>query len=171
MYNLGSNILSGDSDFKKIFLATNIKNEEPVTARDAYINGSDVNMRKGPSTSDDVLTMLSYGTVLTLIETEEKDGWYHVKLKDGTEGYVYAAYVTKGRLSESDDYSLGRVDKAKFTKLLLQYHHAGATCVWGLLNRRVDELDVFYYGEYTRDGSNNVYGYDFTCAVNSSTRL
>ena len=171
VYNLGSNILSGDSDFKKIFLATNIKNDEPATDKDAYINGSDVNMRKGPSTSDDVLTMLSYGTALTLIETEEKDGWYHVKLKDGTEGYVYAAYVTKGRLSQSNDYSLGRVDKAKFTKLLLQYHHAGSTCVWGLLNRRVDELDVFYYGEYTRNGSSNVYGYDFTCAVNSSTRL
>lgn len=171
VYNLGSNILAGDSDFKKIFLDTNIKAEGSVSDKDAYVNGSDVNLRKGPSTSDAVVDMLAYGTALILVETEEKDGWYHVKLKDGTEGYIYATYVTKGRLSTSDDYSLGRVDKAKFTKLLLQYHHAGSSCVWGLLNRRVDELDVFYYGEYTRNGSSNVYGYKFTCAVNSSTKL
>ncbi len=170
-YNLGSNIFYGDSDFKKIFLATNIKEETSVSDKEAYVSGSDVNMRKGPSTSDDILDTLSYGTVLILVETEEADGWYHVKLQDGTEGYIYASYVTKGRLSKANDYSLGRVDKAKFTKLLLQYHHAGSTCVWGLLYRRVDELDVFYYGEYTRNGSDNVYNYKFTCAVNSSTTL
>ncbi len=171
VYNLGSNILSGDSDFKNIFLATNIKQEESVSDTEAYINASNVNMRSGPSTSDAVLAVLDSGTVLTLIETEAKNNWYHVKTQNGTEGYVYATYVTKGRLSKSEDYSLGRVDKAKFTKLLLQYHHAGATCVWGLLNRRVDELDVFYYGDYVRNGSKNVYGYKFTCAVNSSTTL
>ncbi len=171
VYNLGANILTGDSDFKKIFLATNIKEEEPVSDKEAYINASDVNMRSGAGTSYKVIKSLDYGTVLTLIETAETNGWYHVKTQDGTEGYVYADYVSKGRLSQSGDYSLGRVDKNKFTKLMLQYHHAGSSCVWGLLNRRVDELDVFYYGDYVRNGSNNIYGYKFTCAVNSSTVL
>ncbi len=171
VYNLGSNILAGDSDFKKIFLATNITEEKPASAYEAYINASGVNFRSGASTSDKVLDVLDYGTALTLIETTEKNGWYHVKNQNGTEGYVYATYVTKGRLNKGNDYSLGRVDKSKFTKLLLQYHHAGSTCVWGLLNRRVDELDVFYYGDYVRNGSKNVYGYKFTCAVNSSTAL
>ncbi len=171
VYNLGANILTGDSDFRKIFLATNITEEEPASDNEAYINASGVNLRSGASTSDKVLAVLDYGAVLTLVETTEKNGWYHVKTQSGTEGYVYATYVTKGRLSTSNDYSLGRVDKSKFTKLLLQYHHAGSTCVWGLLNRRVDELDVFYYGDYVRNGSKNVYGYKFTCAVNSSTVL
>ncbi|MBQ8000168.1 MAG: SH3 domain-containing protein [Ruminococcus sp.] len=171
VYNLGSNILTGDSDFKKIFLATNIKEEESASDTDAYINASGVNLRSSASTSGDVLAVLDYGAVLTLVEKNPKDGWYHVKTQNGTDGYVYATYVTKGRLSKTNDYSLGRVDKAEFTKLLLQYHHAGATCVSGLLYRRVDELDVFYYGDYVRNGSKNVYGYKFTCAVNSSTTL
>lgn len=171
VYNLGSNILSGDSDFKKIFLATNIVEQEPATDKDAYINATGVNMRSGPSTSDKVLATLDYGTELVLVETKATNNWYHVKTKSGTEGYVYADYVTKGKLSKAGDYSLGRVDKAEFTKLLLQYHHSGPNCVSGLLYRRVDELDVFYYGDYVRNGTKNVYGYKFTCAVNSSTKL
>lgn len=171
VYNLGANILTGDSDFKKIFLETNIVQEEPASDTEAYVNASNVNFRSTASTSGSVLAVLDYGTVLTLVETSEQNGWYHVKTQDGTEGYIYSTYVTKGRLSESDDYSLGRVDKAKFTKLMLQYHHAGVSCVSGLLNRRVDELDVFYYGDYVRNGSKNVYNYSFTCAVNSSTKL
>lgn len=169
VYNLGAYILSGDSDFKDIFLATGKAEDTSASDTDAYISGNDVNFRAEPSISSEILACLAYGTKLTLIEKEASDNWYHVKTENGTEGYVHADYVKKGKLSASSDYSLGRVDKKAFTKLMLQYHHAGPTCVWGLLYRRIDELDVFYYGEYARNGSNNKYGYSFTCSVNSST--
>ncbi|MDO5124150.1 MAG: SH3 domain-containing protein [Eubacteriales bacterium] len=165
-YNLGAYTISGDSDFKDIFMATG-KNNTTAKETDAYINDSGVNFRKEASTSSTVLAVLNYGESLTLLSMTPTNNWYNVKTSDGTKGYVYADYVTKGVLSDTGDYSLSKVDKSKFTKLVLQYHHAGG-CVWGLLYRRVDELDVFYYGEYVRNGRDNKYDYSFTCPSNKS---
>ncbi len=169
VYNLGSNIIAGDSEFKKIFTA--VTPEEGASDKDAYINASDVNLRKGPSTADKVLATLNTGDLLTLVKIEPENNWYQVKTSQGTEGYVYADYVTKGKPSTNTEFYLSNIDKEDFTDLLLQYHHAGPTCVWGLLYRRVDELEVFFSGDYTRDGSENKTGLNFTCPVNSSTVL
>ncbi len=170
VYNLGAYALSGDTDFKDIFLATG-KSNVVAKETDAYINATSVNFRKEANTSSNVLAVLEYGAPLTLLKTTPTDNWYYCQTQNGTKGYVYADYVTKGVLSDTGDYSLGKVNKDDFTKLMLQYHHAGPGCVWGLLYRRVDELDVFYYGEYTRNGSTNKYDYKFTCSSNSSTYL
>lgn len=168
-YNLGANMLSNDSDFKKIF--TSAVQQSDTSGKEAFINASDVNMRTKASTSSEIIKTLSYGTILVLIETEPANNWYHVKTQDGKEGYVYADYVTKGKLSSSSEHYLSKINKKDFTEQLLQYHHAGPSCVWGLLYRRIDELDVFFHGDYIRDGSNNKYDYNFVCSVNSSTKL
>ena len=168
-YNLGSNMLSNDSDFKKIFTAA--VQESNTSSKDAFINATDVNMRKEASTSGTIIKTLDYGTVLTLVETEPADNWYHVKTQDGKEGYVYADYVTKGKLTSSAEHYLSKINKKDFTKQILQYHHAGTSCVWGLLYRRVDELEVFFNGDYVRDGSKNKFNYSYTCSINSTTEL
>ena len=56
------------------------------------------------------------------------------------------------------------VNKKALQSELIQWHHAGG-CVWGLLYRRIDELEVFCYGDYVRDGSDNKYGmtYRWNC--------
>ncbi|MEA5059591.1 MAG: SH3 domain-containing protein [Candidatus Pelethousia sp.] len=51
-----------------------------------------VYLRKGPGTSYEKLSILKADTELTLYGTS--DGWYKVKLSDGTEGYVSSKYVT-----------------------------------------------------------------------------
>lgn len=170
VYNLGTGVLSNDTDFRDIFLATG---KSDVTAKDtdAYINASGVNFRKEANTSSQVLAVLDYGTPLTLLKTEAANNWYYVQTQSGTKGYVYADYVTKGVLADTGEYNLDKVNRDDFTKLVLQYHHAGPGCVWGLLYRRVDELDVFYYGEYVRNGRSNKYDYSFTCPADSSTYL
>lgn len=167
-YNLGSSVLSNDSEFKKIFTAAV---QESGNGKEAFINATDVNMRSGAGTSNSIVKTLSYGTVLILVETEPKNNWYHVKTQDGLEGYVYKDYVTKGKLTQSSEHYLSKINKADFTDQLLCYHHAGSSCIWGLLNRRVDELDVFFYGDYVRDGAKNKYNYSFVCPNNSSTKL
>lgn len=169
VYNLGSNIMAGDSEFKKIFTA--VTPEEGASDKDAYINATNVNLRKGPTTSDKVIATLNTGDLLTLIKTAPENNWYHVKTSQGIEGYVYADYVTKGKLSTDTEFYLSKINKDDFTYLMLQYHHAGPTCVWGLLYRRVDELEVFFSGDYKRDGSENKTNFKFKCPVNSSTVL
>lgn len=52
--------------------------------------------------------------------------------------------------------NMNYVDKSALKKELIQWHHAGG-CVWGLLYRRIDELEVFCYGDYIRDGDSNKY--------------
>lgn len=50
-----------------------------------------VYLRKGPGTSNERLATLKPDTELTLYGIQ--DGWYKVKLKDGTEGFVSSKYV------------------------------------------------------------------------------
>ncbi len=169
-YNLGAYILSSDGDFKKIFTASGNQNTT-ASETDAYIDGDDVNFRKSPSTSSEIIGVFYSGDKLKLLKTTPTDNWYYVENEDGLKGYVYADYVKKGVVTTDKDYALSRINKDDFIDLLLQYHHAGPTCVRGLLNRRVDELDVFFYGDYKRDGSSNKYRFKFTCPVNSNTKL
>lgn len=60
--------------------------------------------------------------------------------------------------------NMNLVNKTALKQELVQWHHAGG-CVWGLLYRRIDELEVFCYGDYTRDGNSNKYGmtYRWNC--------
>lgn len=51
-----------------------------------------LNLRKEASTSSSVKKVLSKGT--SLVITKKLDGWYKVKLSDGTTGYVASQYVT-----------------------------------------------------------------------------
>ena len=51
---------------------------------------------------------------------------------------------------------------------ILQYHHAAGSCYIGLLWRRVDEVEIFFYGDYGRDGDENKYNSYFRCSSNSS---
>lgn len=54
------------------------------------VTGSTVNVRSGPSTSHGVVTKLSAGTIVDLIEL--KDGWYAISY-NGQTGYISADYV------------------------------------------------------------------------------
>lgn len=54
------------------------------------ITGSGVNVRKGPSTDTEVLTRLSAGKIVDLIEL--RDGWYKIKTGE-IEGFVSGDYI------------------------------------------------------------------------------
>lgn len=60
------------------------------------------------------------------------------------------------------------INKQYFINKFCQYHHAGGGCVYGLLYRRVDETEMFFYGDYHADYGNYRYPIYFTCARNSS---
>ena len=60
------------------------------------------------------------------------------------------------------------IGKQYFINKFCQYHHAGGSCVYGLLYRRVDETEMFFYGDYEANYGNYKYPISFECAYDSS---
>ncbi len=172
-YNIGYYGLKSDTEIRALILSA--KEKKPANPEDklkGYINGTDVNFRSGAGTSFDSLGLLNASEEVTLLEEKlVNSSWYHIKDSQGREGYVYKDYVTLGKVDTEGEIYLSLIDKSEFTRVVLEYHHAGSYCITGLLWRRIDELDLFYYGDYTRDGDDNKYGYSFVCKLDSSVRL
>ena len=61
-------------------------------ARTAYAMDG-INMRKGPSTDDDIVTQIVLGSEIKIYPDTEKDGWVKAEF-DGKKGYVKREYVT-----------------------------------------------------------------------------
>ena len=56
------------------------------------VTGSNVNLRSGPGTANDVVTQLTLGT--EAIVTEERGSWIKIETADGaTQGWIFAKYL------------------------------------------------------------------------------
>ena len=74
----------------------------------------------------------------------------------------------KDIILECKDKSLNEIDKQNFTEKLLKYHHCGKICYKGLLYRRIDELEIFFFNDYKRDGNLNKNKFTIPeCIINS----
>lgn len=161
-YNCGTGPFYSDDDLIGAILNCS---DGTGSSKSYYINGSYVRIRKGAGTSYDIIKELSYGTALTILSTANSS-WYYVQLSDGTKGYVSSDYISYRTTGGNLD--LRYVNKQDFIDNLCQYHHAGGDCVYGLLYRRVDETEMFFYGDYEADYGYYKYSIKFTCARNSS---
>ena len=56
-------------------------------------NSSNLNIRKGPSTNDELVGKAARHEVVTLV-SKENDQWWVVKTADGEQGYAYTQYLT-----------------------------------------------------------------------------
>ncbi|MBM4322889.1 MAG: SH3 domain-containing protein [Deltaproteobacteria bacterium] len=61
--------------------------------RTTEVARSSVNLRKGPSMKGRITRVLKKGTKLIVLE--EKEGWLHVRLKDGAEGWIAKSMTTE----------------------------------------------------------------------------
>lgn len=172
-YNIGYYGLKSDSEIRALILNSTEKiPQENVDKNAAYVNSTNVNLRKGAGTSFESLGLVNFPDTLTLLDTKlVNKSWYHIKTADGTEGYIYKDYVTLGAPEAEGDVYLSLIDKAEFTRVILEYHHAGSNCYYGLLYRRVDELELFYSGDYLRNGDSNKMGFTFACDKDKSFKL
>jgi uncharacterized protein YgiM (DUF1202 family) len=71
------------------------------TITETYIVTDYVNVRSGAGTSSSIITTLSEGTSVEVVDTANSS-WYKVHLSDGTYGYMYSQYLKK-----SSDSSVG----------------------------------------------------------------
>lgn len=160
VYNLGAGVL-GDSSVKGILLDC-YETSSTTSSTVAYVNSSDgLWLRTGPGTGYSSILAMPYNTKVTVVEKTNSQ-WYKVKLSDGTQGYCASEYLT---FASTGVRNLNKVDQDDLIAELIQWHHAGGQCVWGLLYRRIDELEVFFYNDYVRDGSSNKYNmpYRWNC--------
>ena len=72
--------------------ATPVPTEAPADGTVRAKTTADVNLRKGAGTNYGVIRVVGNNTAVTV--TEATNTWYKVKLSNGTEGYLYAQYVT-----------------------------------------------------------------------------
>lgn len=83
-----------DPNFTGGDLVMNIK-----TSMDAFVtqvkvvtDSSNLNIRKGPGTDQEIVGKAAHDEVITLVN-RSNDQWWQVRTKDGKEGYAYAQYL------------------------------------------------------------------------------
>lgn len=164
-YNLGVYCITNNSELINTLTQTYGKASYKNTG---YINKPTAALRKSSSASSKNLKSIKAGTIVTLVSTKVYDSsWYHIKLSNGTKGYIKTNQITR-RSSDTSVRNLKNVAVKTYAKRFLKYHHASGVCYRGLLFRRLDELEIFFFNEYDNDGRNNSYGISFTCPYNKS---
>ena len=106
---------------------TNNGNNSNAPATDEYVRVTvGLNLRSEPNTSCKVLTVLSTGTVLNVLD-RKTSGWVHVRTTGGAEGYVSAEYVTAYDPSSSNaSISVSSVDLAQYKTIYIQASSSGS---------------------------------------------
>lgn len=166
-YNVGASALYNDSDLQSVLLNTGSSSSIKAGSK-GYVNATDVNLRSGPGTSNSVITTMDYNTKFTFVDGKRyNSNWYKIKLSNGKTGYIYASYASLS----GTERDLNNVNKQAFINNFLAYHHAAGSCYWGLLYRRIDEAEIFFYGDYTRDGSYNKKNFSYTCSSNGNVSI
>ena len=62
-----------------------------TTGGTGYIANANVNVRTGPATDYEKLTLLARGKRVAVFG--ERDGWFEVRFSDGTTGFIFGRYL------------------------------------------------------------------------------
>lgn len=85
-----------DPDYSSGDLMLNINSVAGVTEGaklKVTTNNSNLNIRSGPGTNDEIVGKAARHEIITLLR-KENDQWWFVKTDDGEEGYCYTQYLT-----------------------------------------------------------------------------
>ncbi|MGB9678726.1 MAG: NlpC/P60 family protein [Thermoanaerobacteraceae bacterium] len=108
-------IVFGVSVFGATLLGSAFLN--PVYADEVAIGmvtGNYVNIRTEGSLSGNIITRLNWNDTVTVLG--EENGWYHIKLSEGKEGWIYGKYLNIR--TTSDNVSRGNVDRSLSSRVI-----------------------------------------------------
>lgn len=164
VYNLGVYTLQNAS-LKSILLDCYEPSNNAADKNIATVTATDgLNLRTGAGTNYSIITTMKYGTTVTIVDSTKVNGtWLKVKTSDGKTGYCSSNYLRIGGTSNIRNFNY--IDSDDLVTEVLAYHHAGGVCYWGLLNRRIDEMEMFLYGDYVQDGYKNKYGWTYPSCI------
>ncbi len=166
-YNLGAYAITNHDELIGSLTNTYGKDSYKNTG---YISKPSVVLRKSADASSKKLASIPAGTIVKLSSKKYNDTWYKAKISDGTKGYIKTNQVTK-RSADTETRNLKNVPVSTYAVNFLKYHHASGVCYKGLLYRRVDELEIFFFNDYENDGKKNKYEISFICPKNPDFRL
>ena len=101
-------------------------NSTSQTSYKATVNTDSLNMRKGAGTSYSVITKLSKGTVVDVLESAS-NGWKKIKTSNGTTGWVSGSYLANGVVEQPSTPSTNKVEAV----IDLTHKQLGKPYVWG----------------------------------------
>ena len=96
------------------------------TSYKATVNTDSLNMRKGAGTSYSVITKLSKGTVVDVLESAS-NGWKKIKTSNGTIGWVSGSYLANCVVEQPSTPSTNKVQAV----IDLAHKQLGKPYVWG----------------------------------------
>lgn len=154
-YNLGAYWLTkydiGDV-LKSAYVPGSSSEEILIGTVKGIDSGSSLNIRSGPGTSYNVIGQLHNGDRVTILSNSGNGLWFKIRTTGGLEGYCSSTYLnvtTESSTGGSRD--LNYVSYNGIVREISALHHAGGVCVTGLYTRRLDELEIFFNGEYNRE--------------------
>ncbi|MCU0430168.1 MAG: SH3 domain-containing protein [Cytophagaceae bacterium] len=85
-----------DPDFSSGDLVLNITAPEllPGTKLKVITESTNLNIRKGPSTTDAIVGKAAHHEVVTLVN-QTNDQWWEIKTKDGEQGFAFTQYLAE----------------------------------------------------------------------------
>lgn len=86
-----------------------------VKEGDEYQTTARLNLREGPSTSDDIIITLPLSSTVTIIDGTPENGFYKVNTDSG-EGYVFGSYLASGATKTKTGTGAGSTAGATTTK-------------------------------------------------------
>ena len=92
----------------------------------ATVTATSLNVRSGAGTSYSVITKLSKGTVVDVIESAS-NGWKKIKTSNGTIGWVSGSYLANGVVEQTSTPSTNKVQAV----IDLAHKQLGKPYVWG----------------------------------------
>ena len=101
-------------------------NSTSQTSYKATVNTDSINMRKGAGTSYSVITKLSNGTVVDVLESAS-NGWKKIKTSNGTIGWVSGSYLANCVVEQPSTPSTNKVQAV----IDLAHKQLGKPYVWG----------------------------------------
>lgn len=168
-YNVGSGYFNSTSEtgFRRILKNAVVPPTIPSSGLAATVTYG-IELRLDHVLTSDPICSISSGTSLTVTDTwdtDTKDVWYAVRLRDGTTGWVNSGYVNLSN-SATLVHDLNYTNAYAFGTELILWNQAGGRFIPGLFYRRLGEANVFNYGDYTcaRD---NRYGYTYPASASS----
>lgn len=170
VYNHGPGVLSTQYGYMTVLLNAVDPSDIDNGAVSGTINNTDVDLHAVPVYStpggSSRTATLGYGVTVSVTDYEvyrsstQQEVWYYVTA-GSVKGWISAGYV---KLSGSRQCDLTYVDSTVLANNFLQWNTGG---IEGLVNRRIAECNIFFFGDYEKAMKAsgywgvNYYGYHF----------